>query len=414
MKLKNMHYGWIVAFTAGLILMVYSVSIYSRGIFLTSLTEWFNWSRGDISGAYSLSMITAGLLASFSGRLTDRFGPRVVITLLGLLAGGGLLLMSTVGSIVHVYLVWILIIGVGGSCSFTPITSTLPKWFKERRGLAIGITFAGVSLGGIIWPPIVERLIANIGWRSTYVVCGIITLVIIVLLAQLMKQDPQKIGIRPYGEKEEAEPEPEWQRIGQRTTGLSFSRALRTAPYWLMGLTRFCSMFVFQLISVHIFPHAVDIGFSEMTAAIIISIFSVSGTVSRLLAGFIADMIGHRLTLLLSAVILALSLVILLFANELWHLFTFALLFGLAWGGVGVTQVTLIAEFFGLRSLGTIIGSLELFLTTGGAIGVSIAGIIFDNTLSYTISFIICVAQALLVMLFSFLLIRYKHTGVVY
>ena len=121
MKLKNVHYGWIIVFTAAFIVMVYAVSMYSRGIFLTSLTEWFNWSRGDVSGAYSLSMIIAGLLAFISGRLTDRFGPRIVITFLGLLVGGGLLLMSTVSSIVHVYLIWVLMIGVGGSCGFTPI-----------------------------------------------------------------------------------------------------------------------------------------------------------------------------------------------------------------------------------------------------------------------------------------------------
>ena len=412
MKLKNVHYGWIVVFTATFILMVWAISMYSRGIFLTSLTEWFNWSRGDVSGAYSLSMIIAGLLAFISGRLTDRFGPRIVITFLGLLVGGGLLLMSTVSSIVHVYLIWVLMIGVGGSCGFTPITSTLPKWFTKRRGLVIGITFAGVSLGGIIWPPVVERLIANIGWQSTYMIIGLITLVIITALAQLMRQSPQKIGLKPYGEKEKLESTP---RIpDQTTTGLSFTQALKTAPYWLCGLIRFGSMFVFQLISVHMFPHAVDIGFSEITAAIIVSVTSISGTVSRLLTGFVADRIGHKLTLFLSIIVITLSLIVLVFAKELWHFYAFALLFGLAWGGLSVVQVTLIAELFGPRSLGSIIGSLELFLTIGGAIGISMAGIIFDATGSYAIPFLICIIQALIVMLFSFLLMRCKHTGVVY
>ncbi len=320
--------------------------------------------------------------------------------------------MSMVDSIVHVYLIWVLMICVGGSCSFTPITSTLPKWFTKRRGLAIGITLAGISLGGIIWPPVVERLIANIGWQSTYMVVGLITLVIITALAQLMRQSPQKIGLEPYGEKEKLESAP---RIpDQKTTGLSFTQAFGMAPYWFIGLIRFCSMFVFQLILVHIFPYAVDIGFPKIAAAIIISIISISGTVSRLLIGFVADMIGHRLTLFLSAVVLTLSLIVLVFAKELWHFYAFALLFGLAWGGVGVVQVTLIAEFFGPRSLGAIMGSLEFLLTTGGAIGISMAGIIFDATGSYAMPFLICIVQALLVMLFSFLLMRYKHTGVVY
>jgi MFS family permease len=411
-KLKNVHYGWVVVFAATFILVIFAISIYSRGIFLTSLTEWFNWNRGDISSAYSIGMIVSGFLALISGRLTDKFGPRILITFLGLLVGGGLLLMSMVSSIIHVYLIWILVIGVGGSCSFTPITSTLPKWFTKRRGLAIGITFAGLSLGGVIWPPVVERLIANVGWRSAYIVVGLIVLVIITALAQLMKQSPQKIGLKPYGEKKKLE---STMRIPDQTgTGFSFTQAFKTAPYRLIGLVRFCSMFIFQLVSVHIFPYAVDIGLSEITAAIIISITSISNMVSRLLAGFIADRLGYRLTLFLSVVVLTLSLVVLVFAKELWHFYAFALLFGFAWGSSSVTQVTLVAEFFGSRSLGTIIGSLEFLLTTGGAIGISIAGIIFDATGSYVVPFSICIIQALLVMLFSFLLMRYKHTGVMY
>jgi MFS family permease len=302
-------------------------------------------------------------------------------------------------------------IGVGGSCGFTPIASTLPKWFTERRGLAIGIAFAGFSLGGIIWPPAVERLIANIGWQSTYMVVGLITLVIITALAQLMKQSPQKMGLKPYGEKEKPELTP--QILDHTTTGLSFTQAFKTTPYWLIGLIRFCSMFVFQLVLVHIFPHAVDIGLSKIGAATILSIISISSTVSRLLAGFVADRIGNTLTLLLSATVLTLSLIVLVFANELWHFYAFALFFGLAWGGINVVQVSLMADFFGLRSLGAIIGSLEPLLTIGGAIGVFVAGIIFDAAGGYTTPFLICIIQALLVMLFSFLLMHYKHTGVV-
>ncbi len=412
MKLKKVYYGWIIVFVAASIMMVFAIQMYSRGIFLTSLIDWFGWNRGDVSGAYSVSFIVSGLLALLSGRLADRFGPRIVITFLGLLVGGGLLLMSMVSSIVHVYLIWVLMIGVGSSCGITPILSILPKWFTKRRGLVIGITFAGFSLGGIIWPPVVERLIANIGWQSAYMIVGLITLVIITALAQFMRQSPQKMGLKPYGEKEQVESIP---RIPDQTAmGFTLTQALKTTPYWLIGLIRFCSMFVFQLIAVHIFPHAIDIGLSEVIAATIISVTSISSTVSRLLTGFVADKIGYRLTLFLSAAILVLSLIVLIFAKELWHYYAFALLFGLAWGVSGVAQITLVTQYFESRSLGTIIGSLELSLTVGGAIGVSIAGIIFDATGSYNTPFVICIILALLMMLFSFILMRYKHAGVVY
>jgi len=412
MKLKSVYFGWVIVFAAASIMMVFAIQMSTRGVFLTSLIDWFGWDRGDVSGAYSVSFIVSGLLALLSGRLTDRFGPRIVITFLGLLVGSGLLLMSTVSSIVHVYLIWALMIGVGSSCGITPILSTLPKWFNKRRGLVIGITFAGFSVGGIMWPPVVERLIANIGWQSTYMVVGLIILVIITALAQLMRQSPQKMGLQPYGEKGKVESTPRMQ--DSAAMGFTLNQALKTVPYWLIALYRFCSMFVFQLIIVHIFPHAVDVGFSEITAAIIISITSISSTISRLLASFIADRIGYRLTLFLSASVLTLSLIVLVFSKELWHFYAFALLFGSAWGVSGVVQVTLITEFVGTRSLGTILGSLEIFLTVGGAIGVSIAGIIFDATGSYNTPFVICIVQALLVMVFSFILMRYKSARAIY
>ena len=412
MKLKNVYFGWVIVFVAAFILMVFSIQMYSRGIFLTSLVDWFGWDRGAVSGAYSVGFVVSGFLSLFSGRLADRFGPRIVSTFLGLLVGSGLILMSTVSSITHVYLIWALMIGIGGSCGVTPILSTLPKWFNKGRALVIGIVFSGFSIGGIIWPPAVERLVANIGWQSTYMVVGLIILIIITALAQLMRQNPQSMGLQQYGEKEQVKSMPRMPEPA--SIGLSFTKAFKTAPYWLIGLIRFCSMFVLQLIMVHIFPYAVDIGLSGINAAIIISIMAISSTISQLLAGFVANKIGYRSTLFLSTSILALSLIILIFSKELWHFYTFALLFGSARGASGVVQVTLITGIFGPRSLGTIIGSLEAFLTVGGAIGVSIAGIIFDATDSYNIPFVICIVQALLVTVFSYILMRYKNVRTIY
>jgi MFS family permease len=173
-------------------------------------------------------------------------------------------------------------------------------------------------------------------------------------------------------------------------------------------------MFVFQLIAVHIFPHAIDTGLSEINSALIISITAITSTISRLITGLVADRIGHRLTLFLSAVVLILSLIILVFSEALWHFYIFALFFGLAWGFSGVVQTMLIHEFFGSRSLGTIIGSLDIFLTIGGAVGVSIAGSIFDATGSYSIPFLICIVQASVIMFISFIIMRSKNIKTTY
>ncbi|MFC1899942.1 MFS transporter [Chloroflexota bacterium] len=413
MILRKIHFGWVIILITTLITIVFSVLMSTRGIFLSSLIDWFGWDRGDISSAYSASFVISGLLALFSGRLTDRFGPRIMVTLLGLLVGTGLILMSMVTSIIHVYLIWVLLIGVGVSCGIIPILSTIPKWFNKKRGLAFGITLAGFGFGGIIWPPIMDHLITNVGWQLSYVFAGILVLVIIPVLAQLIRQDPQKMGLQPYGATGEITPIPEI--YNSTITGFTLIQALKMPPYWLISLSRFCSMFIIQLMMVHIFPHAVDIGFQEITAAFIISIMSTATVISRLFTGFIADKMGYRLTLFVSANVLIISLVILNYFREpSWLYYVFALLVGSVWGASDILMTNLSTMYFGLRSIGTILGSMELFLTAGGALGVAIAGIIFDRTGSYSIPFLICLIQAVLFMLFSVLLIRSRNTKIIY
>jgi len=405
MKLKNLHYGWILVIIAACVLVTYAMSAYTRGIFLKPLTDEFNWDRGAVSGAYSASMIVAGLLAVFSGRISDKYGPRIAITALGLLTGIGLLLMWQVNSLWQLYLIWGLFMGVGGSCGIAPITATVAKWFTKKRGLAIGIIYTGFSLGSMIWPPVAERLISTFGWQQTYLILGLITLGVIVPLAQFTKHGPQQIGLKPYGEGERIENK---QPLDLVTAGLSFAQAVKSGGFWLIGLIRFCSFFSLQVIAIHLYPYAVDVGIPPMTAAMLLSVTAGSGIISRLSMGFISDKIGSRWAVTACLSQLTLALIWLLFIKETWLFFAFAVAFGLAWGGQGVAQTLLITELFGSRSLGAIMGSLEVFLMIGGALGTVLAGSIFDITRSYHLAFLLCTALGILAVIFGLCLVRYK------
>ncbi len=405
MKLKHLHYGWVMVIIAVFILAAHVLIFYTFGVFLRPLTMEFNWDRGALSGAASMYVLMNGVLAIVGGRLSDKYGPRALVTISGLFTGMGFLLMAQVSSLWQVYLIWGLLFGVaGGSCT-VPITSTILRWFVKRRGIAVGITFAGVGLGGMISPLLAQWLISSYGWRQAFIILGLITFIIIIPLAQFMKHSPQRVGLRPYGESGTVEDKQSSALIAE---GLSFKQVIKTGQFWLFGLILFGGIFSVLVISVHIVPYAVDIGISAMVAASILSIVLAGSVIGRISMGFISDRIGARRVLITCLVALTLALIWLLFAKEIWMFYVFAVVFGLAYGGVILLQPLVVAELFGLSSLGIIYGSVHFLGTIGGAVGAPLAGTIFDVTGSYSLAFLICVIIGVLAIILSLILLKAK------
>lgn len=403
MKLKHLHYGWVMVIIATCVLVAYATAVYTFGIFLIPLTTEFNWDRGALSGAYSLKFLLGGLLSILTGRISDKYGPRPLIITAGLTTGMGFLLMSQVTSLWQVYISWGLLFGVTASCCWVPLMSTIPRWFAKKRGMAIGITAAGFGLGSMIWPPLAQWLISSYGWRQAFKILGLIAFIIMFPLAQFMKHSPQRIGLRPYGEDGGVEDK---QSLASTAGGFSFTQAIKTGRFWFFGSIMFCFFFCLQVIMVHIAPYAVDIGISAIVAASMLSIIAAASVIGRFSAGFICDKVGLRRPLVACLVTATLALIWLLFAKEIWMFYVFAVIFGVAYGGIISLQSLVTAELFGLSSLGIVFGSLMFFGTIGGAIGPPLAGTIFDVTGGYNLAFLICVIIGALAIIFSLILLK--------
>ena len=400
MKLKHLHYGWVMVVIAVCVLIAYATIIYTFGIFLRPLTMEFNWDRGALSGAYSLMFLLMGFLSIFGGRLSDKYGPRPLVTISGLFMGVGLLLMSQVNSLWQVYLIWGVLFGTAAGICYVPVTSTIPRWFVKRRGVALGITVTGFGLGSAILPPLAQWLISSCGWRQAFIILGLIPFIIVIPLAQFMKHSPQRIGLRPYGEDE--------QSLTSTAGEFSFKQVIRTGRFWLFGLILFCFMFCLQVIMVHIVPYAVDIGISAMVAASILSIISGTGVMGRFSIGFISDRIGARPALTACLVMVTLALIWLLSAKEIWTFYAFAVVFGPVYGGMISLQTLVSVELFGLGSLGIILGTFFFLAQIGGAVGPPLAGSIFDVTGGYSLALLICVIIGALATILSLILLKAK------
>ncbi len=398
-KKSGFFYGYIVVLVAFFVLVIMLGLLYSFGVFLKPLSAEFGWTRAMTSGAYSMGLLITGLLYMVTGRLNDRFGPRIVITACGFLLGLGYLLMSQISALWQLYLFWGVIVAMGLSGGFVPMTSTVARWFVQRRGVMTGIVTAGVGAGTMIVPPVASWLISSYGWRTAFLVIGIIALVLLMLAAQFLKRDPSKTGQLPYGENE-VKPE----NSISEAKGFSFREAVHTQQFRMVWTIYFFFGVSLGTVMVHIVPHATDLGISVMIAANILAIIGGLNIVGRIGIGSVSDRAGRKSSLIIGFVLFLVALLWLQLARELWMLYLFAIIFGFGMGGVVALQSPVAAELFGLRAHGAILGAVVFGTATGGAIGSLLAGRIFDITGGYYLAFLVCAVLAIVGLILVWLL----------
>ncbi len=398
-KQPRFFYGYVIVL-AGFIIQCLTWGIFhSFAVFFEPLLIEFGWTRATTSAAYSLSLLLFGLLGIPMGRLNDRFGPRMIMIVSGLLLGLGYFLMSQVGSIWQLYLFFGVMIGIGMSGTVVPLLSTVARWFVRRRGMMTGIIISGLGLGTLIIPPAVRWLISAYGWRTSYMFVGIVALVLITLAGYLLRRDPAQMGQSPYGENEVKEA-----AINLETRGFSLREAMHTRQFWML-----CGMFLIagyclHTIIVHIVIHATGLGISAASAANILAVYGGVSIFGKIIMGSSGDRIGNRLTLIISFILVAIILFWLIPAKEAWMLYLLVAIFGFSFSGLDTLMSPIVAELFGLTSHGVIFGVIIFSIAIGGAIGPVLAGHIFDITSSYQLAFLTCAGAAIMGTMMTLLL----------
>ena len=369
------------------------------GVFFKPLVTEFDWTRAVTSGAFSISMIIFGILGIIMGGLTDRFGPRLVLSVCGLLLGLGHLLMSQVSIIWQLYLFYGVIIGIGMSGAWVPLVSTTARWFTRRRSVMTGFVVAGMGIGRLFTPPWAQQLISTYGWPIAYTILGSIVLVGIVFVAQFLRRDPAQKNQLPYGHNESQKC-----ALMSEDNSISLKEALHTKQFWLFSGIEFCSGFFIFTIALHIAPHVTEFGFSAATAANILAAIGGANVLGNIIFGSIGDRIGNQWTLSISFALISASLFWLVPSTELWKFWLFAIIFGFADGGLATIPSPLVAELFGLKWHGLIYGVAGLGFTLGASVGPFQAGYIFDVTNSYQLAFLVAAGVGILGIILTILL----------
>ena len=386
---RTIYYGWTVAAACVFIAMAGSGAYNGFGVFIIPMSEEFGWSRSAISLAASVGAIVGGLSQPVFGRVFDRVGGRRLI-LVGLAAFGvsNVLLMFT-NNIVYLVLVFGVLVALAGSAgTFNTAVALVSKWFERCRATAIAMVSAGGSLSGLVFVPFVAYAIPLVGWRNTWLILGLIVLVLAVPVAFLvLKDNPADVGQMPDGNDEDT----------QRLMAASRSRApldtgywlnaLRSVPFWQISGGYFVCGVTTSMISTHFVPYAIEEGFSPAAGAMAFGALSGLNIIGVMGAGMLGDRLGRKNILAAVYATRAVSFLVLLTVPGLWGLFGFAVISGFSWYGTVPLTMSLTAEVYGIRHIGTLSGITYLAHAIGGALAVQFAGIMKDVTGDYIVPF---------------------------
>ncbi len=407
-KVPRIFFGWYTLI-ATCMLQLTALCYYSYGIsaIFKPLSADLNFSRTVTSAASSIGKLEGGLEAPLSGWLVDKFGPKWVMFAGVSMIGIGLVLMYFIQSTWAYFLVWGITIGTGVNISMTiPIDKTLTNWFMRKRGIAVGIKFAFIGVGGALVVPVVTWLIEQYGWRMTSVIWAVVTFASLLLILFFVRQKrPEFYGLLPDGAKISGEAsQAEVARQGAQyasdfqETEFTLKQALKTSAFWLY-LTAYAFQWMGQgAINLHLIPFLTDRGIDAMVAGGMMSLMLFATIPSRLVAGAIADRVKKSFLpymLALSFFLQAAGLGAFLIAPSMATIYVLLVLYGLGNGAAPTIAVLMRGRFFGRKAYGSISGINTFMMAPFGMVAPIYAGWVYDNSGNYVNAFTTFAALAL-------------------
>ena len=393
-------YGWVVV---AVTFVTMAIGVNARTAFsllYPPILSEFGWERGVTAGAFSFGFVASAVVSPLIGKLMDRAGPRAVMELGVALMGGGMLLAPLTSAPWHLYVTLGVMVGAGSVClGYSGFSLFLPNWFVRRRGLAIGIAFAGVGIGSVTLLPWVQHMIEQGGWRTACTAMGLLILIALAPINLLLRKRPEDLGLQPDGDAVSSVSsgkavsnvlDPVW-----AGTEWTLARALRTARFWWIALGYFCGLYIWYAVQVHQTKFLLDIGFSASLAVWALGMVSLLGIPGQILLGHLSDRIGREAIWAISCAGFAIcfaALIGLRYEPSLFLVYLMVVTQGVM--GYGLTSVmgAVVLEIFQGPHYGSIFGTLMLLALAGGAAGPWVTGLLFDLTGSYIIAFAIAIA----------------------
>lgn len=388
---RKIHYAWYILAVCVLMNMtVHALVMQVSNLYIIPMTTDLGIKRTLLSLQSVIMSVGAIFTAPLWGKLYKKYDARIILSICTLVTG-----LSTIARAFMPNIWGILAVSVVKGVFFAgntvlPNSILLTAWFKKSRGIAVSTVAIGISLGGVIFNPIVERVITNSGWRTADIVVGLIMLIVMLPLTMfVVRTSPKDKGLRPYGAEQAAEQAATAQP--KEINGMSFKEARRSPILWVFLFAVFGMTFSIGA-ALQISTYLQDVGYTLEIAARVGSAYMLVGIFGRLLLGRIIDKFGVKKASVYQCVMGMLAFTCVLFAANKGALIAMIFTYGLVSGFPTIMPTLLTSKIFGNRDYGPIYGMVVSVNRFGGVIGNVLVSLLFDITKSSAAVWPVCVA----------------------
>ncbi|MBI2853433.1 MAG: MFS transporter [Chloroflexi bacterium] len=372
-------FRWVIVILGFIILILSNLNVNTFGIFFKPTADQFGWSRGMVSGAYSLRALLMAALVVPMGYLSDRYGPRWVLVACCLFSGTAFVLIGRAASLWQYYLAQGVLMGIGNSGLFVCVAATVGRWHDARRGLALGIMSTGTGISSIVFPLVAANLIQSLGWHWAIAILGAITLAVGIPVSLLFK-NPEERGGRTVRKSGPYSPFEAWRLVPKLLQDPVLIAIVLMLFFFYTAGNLFTSQFV---------NYVTDTGISALVAATMMSAMGVASATGRLGLGSVSDRIGTKADNVVCCALVAVAFIILPFTHISATMWLAAIAFGVGFGGMAPLIPSLVLERFGTERVAALTGVAMMGNFLGSVAGPWMGGFIFDVFESYLLAFVL-------------------------
>jgi sugar phosphate permease len=402
----RVHYAWIIlAITFATVVVTAGVRA-TPSVLIVPLEEEFHWSRATISFAVGINLLLYGAVGPFAAAVMDRFGARRTMILALAATAAGVALTPAMREPRQLVLLWGVVVGLStGFIGGYLAAFIAARWFRAHEGLVVGILTAANAAGQLVFLPTMAALATHAGWRMMSLVLAGTVVAFLPLLALLMRDRPEDLGLARYGDKtrSRATAPPDGNPIAIAFRALA--TGVRSRDFWLIAGGYFvCGATTNGLIGTHLIAACVDHGFSEVAGAGLLAVTGVFAVVGGTIAGWLSDRWDNRLLLFSYYGLRGLALLYLPFAFDMpfYALSVFSVVYGLDWIASAPPTVRLLIGVVGTERIGIMVAWITVIHQIGSASAAYLAGLLRIDFGTYFEAFImsgiLLIAAAVMVL----------------
>ncbi|WP_068776549.1 MFS transporter [Paenibacillus sp. FJAT-26967] len=382
---RKIHYAWWILLGLCIMVGLGKGSLNnSAGLFLKQVSNDLGVGIGSLSLYFSVSAIITMVFLPIGGKLMAKYDTRMILIAAIILQAGAFALFGLMNSVWGWYVLAIPL-AVGG-VFITVIAGPvlINQWFKKSKGLALGIMGAAGGAIGAISQPVIGNLIANQGWRTSYIIVGITVMIIVVpIVLLLIRKSPQEKKTLPYGAGVAGDKGGTVSEEGDNK-GVALAAAKKSSAFYAL-ITFFFLITSAASFSMHIPTYLMNKGFDVSFAGNVMATNMIGVLIGSLVIGYASDKFGTKNTTFLVMLLGVVAMSLLLFSASSTLLISLAVgLFGLVSASIGTLGPALTSSLFGNKEYSQIYSNASLGLAISSVVALPAYGFVFDITGSYT------------------------------